>query len=81
MSGERNPHTGDPTDRLVGSVAVILAATGTPEENHVAWLAMSQDTREQWYRKAEHVIEVVRRSDAYTADREGKSPSGIVVKS
>lgn len=77
MSGERNSG-GDPTDTLVGHLAAILAGSGDSERDHVAWLAMSQQTREHWYRKAEHVIEIVRRSDVYAADRAGKSPSGIV---
>lgn len=54
----RNPHTGDPTDPLVGRVAAILAGN-----DHVAWLSMSQATRETWYKKAEEVISVVRQSE------------------
>jgi hypothetical protein len=56
--GERNPHTGDPTDPVVGQVAAILAGS-----DHVAWLSMSQATREQWYQKAEQVISLVHQSE------------------
>lgn len=63
MSGERNLHTGDPTDSLVGWVAAILAGTGNPDKDHPAWLSMSQAERESWYVKAERVIDIIRRSD------------------
>lgn len=80
MTGERNSG-GDPTDKLVGSVAAIIAGKGTPEENHVAWLSMSQSAREEFYQQAERVIEIVRRSDYYKISREGQLPTGIVSKS
>lgn len=80
MSGERNLHTGDPTDPLVGRVAAILSGTGDLETDHVTWLAMSQAERESWYVKAEQAIDIVRRSDVYKASRAGKSPTGIVGK-